>query len=175
LGGFAASDWLFSYLQHYLQERGVRFVRPDGHLCVQAFGFYHRFIVTGLDRGKAVADGAVWSVVDQSVIVQASGSVRHPDDIVPWVGDAVASLLEDAQNVKDPTLVVQAAVQACLISCCKHLVISGYRDDENLLTLVPQAGTFFRILYIMDVGEEKLILMRRIFGSRSRPRACPAR
>jgi hypothetical protein len=38
VGGFGASDWLFSELQNYLQGRGVRLTRPDGHLYVSASG-----------------------------------------------------------------------------------------------------------------------------------------
>jgi len=35
VGGFAASDWLFSRLQKYLQPLGLEFFRPDSHVCVK--------------------------------------------------------------------------------------------------------------------------------------------
>ena len=47
VGGFAASDWLFSRLQAYLEKEGIKFSRPDNHVYViQAFknnepNFYH--------------------------------------------------------------------------------------------------------------------------------------
>jgi hypothetical protein len=34
VGGFAASDWLFSNLQAHLQIIDLHLSRPDGHLCV---------------------------------------------------------------------------------------------------------------------------------------------
>jgi hypothetical protein len=34
VGGFAASDWLFSNLQAHLQIIDLCLSRPDGHLCV---------------------------------------------------------------------------------------------------------------------------------------------
>ena len=34
VGGFAASDWLFSNLQSHLERHDLRFSRPDGHLYV---------------------------------------------------------------------------------------------------------------------------------------------
>jgi hypothetical protein len=94
-------------------------------------------------RGKAVADGAVLSVVDQSVSVRASASAGHYDRIMSWVGDAVASLLEDAHDAKDPSMVVRAAVETCLINSSRHLVHGGNRNEgvrQALLTLVPQKG-----------------------------------
>jgi hypothetical protein len=143
VGGFAASDWLFSKLQAYLQGQGVRFVRPDGHLYVPP-SVSVSVLTEAICRGKAVADGAVLSVVDQSVSVLASADAGHYDRITPWVGDAVASLLEDARDAKDPSMVVRAAVQTCLINASRHLMHGGSSDEgvrQALLTLVPKKGT----------------------------------
>jgi len=49
VGGFAASDWLFSSLQKHLQPLGMHFCRPDSHV------------------NKAVADGAVSYYIDHLV------------------------------------------------------------------------------------------------------------
>jgi len=54
VGGFAASDWLFSKLQHYLQPLGMEFCRPDGHV------------------NKAVADGAISYYIDHYVTVRVA-------------------------------------------------------------------------------------------------------
>lgn len=49
MGGFAASDWLFSQLQQELGPRGLSICRPDGHV------------------NKAVADGALSFYLDHFV------------------------------------------------------------------------------------------------------------
>jgi len=49
VGGFSASDWLFSRLQEYLLPRGIQFCRPDSH------------------ANKAVADGAIAYYLDHVV------------------------------------------------------------------------------------------------------------
>lgn len=49
VGGFAASDWLFSQLQQQLGSRGLSICRPDGHV------------------NKAVADGALSFYLDHFV------------------------------------------------------------------------------------------------------------
>jgi len=49
VGGFAASDWVFSELQWRLAELGITLARPDGHV------------------NKAVADGAVSFYLDHFV------------------------------------------------------------------------------------------------------------
>ncbi|KAH7912709.1 hypothetical protein BJ138DRAFT_1228273 [Hygrophoropsis aurantiaca] len=54
VGGFAASDWLFTSLQTQLQSFGISFCRPDSHV------------------NKAVADGAVSFYVDHLVNKRAS-------------------------------------------------------------------------------------------------------
>jgi hypothetical protein len=128
VGGFGASDWLFSKLQTYLQGQGVRFLRLDGHLYVPPLGCVS-VLSDPTCRGKAVADGAVLSVVDQSVSVRAFENAEHYDGIMPWVGDAVASLLEGAQDANDPSLVVRAAIETCLINCSGHFVHGGGRSE----------------------------------------------
>jgi hypothetical protein len=40
VGGFAASDWLFTSLQSHLEGIGLRFCRPDGHLYVLPSLYY---------------------------------------------------------------------------------------------------------------------------------------
>jgi hypothetical protein len=54
VGGFAASNWLFSRLESYLLPRGIQFCRPDGH------------------ANKAVADGAVAFYLDHVVSVRVA-------------------------------------------------------------------------------------------------------
>ncbi|KAG2353445.1 hypothetical protein BDR07DRAFT_1367118 [Suillus spraguei] len=49
VGGFAASDWLFTRLQEYFLPLGIRFCRPNAHV------------------NKAVADGAVSFYIDHLV------------------------------------------------------------------------------------------------------------
>jgi hypothetical protein len=138
VGGFAASYWVFSKLQTHLQGQGVRFVRPDGHLYVPAL-VCGNALSEAACRGKAVADGAVLSVVDQSISLRASAN----DTITPWVGDAVASLLEDARDAKNPSVVIRAAVETCLINCSRHLVHGGNRNEgirQAILTFLPKTG-----------------------------------
>jgi hypothetical protein len=97
-------------------------------------------------RGKAVADGAVLSVVDESVSVRASANAGRYDMIAPWIGDAVASLLEDARDAKDPSMVVRVAFETCLINCSTHLVHGGNRNKgacHPFLTLVAETGRSF--------------------------------
>jgi hypothetical protein len=142
VGGFGASYWLFSKLQTYLQEQGIRFVRPDGHLYVPV-SVCVTVLTEAICRGKAVADGAVLSVIDQSVLVRASSNDGHYDKIIPWVGDAVANLLEDARDAKDPSMVVRAAVETCLVNCSRHFMHGGSGNEgvrQALLTLVPTKG-----------------------------------
>jgi hypothetical protein len=54
VGGFAASDWLFSRLQAHLVPSGVNFCRPDSHV------------------NKAVADGAISFYLDHRVSVRVA-------------------------------------------------------------------------------------------------------
>ncbi|KIM86827.1 hypothetical protein PILCRDRAFT_4705 [Piloderma croceum F 1598] len=54
VGGFAASDWLFSRLQKYLSWSGINLCRPDSHV------------------NKAVADGAVSFYLDHCVSVRVA-------------------------------------------------------------------------------------------------------
>ena len=57
VGGFAASNWLFTSLQVYVRTLDLRLSRPDGHLCVLCLVPLECHLT--LCRGKAVADGAV--------------------------------------------------------------------------------------------------------------------
>jgi len=54
VGGFAASDWVFSRLQLYLEPLGMKFSRPDSHM------------------NKAVADGAISYHIDHYVSVRVA-------------------------------------------------------------------------------------------------------
>jgi len=54
VGGFSASDWLFSRLQGYLLPRGILLCRPDSH------------------ANKAVADGAIAFYLDHIVSVRVA-------------------------------------------------------------------------------------------------------
>ncbi|KAF8989882.1 hypothetical protein BDQ17DRAFT_1288292 [Cyathus striatus] len=61
VGGFAASDWLFSRLKESLQPLGVNFCRPDSHV------------------NKAVADGAISFHLDHYVATRVA---RHDYGII---------------------------------------------------------------------------------------------
>jgi len=54
VGGFSASDWLFSRLERYLLPHGMQFCRPDSH------------------ANKAVADGAIAFYLDHIVSVRVA-------------------------------------------------------------------------------------------------------
>jgi hypothetical protein len=77
VGGFAASDWLFSSLQSHLEGIGLRFCRPDGHLCVLLIAF--RSAMTFGFRGKAVAEGAVSFQLDHFVSVRVARTTYGTD------------------------------------------------------------------------------------------------
>ncbi|KII95456.1 hypothetical protein PLICRDRAFT_170106 [Plicaturopsis crispa FD-325 SS-3] len=70
VGGFAASDWLFSQLQAYLGPLGLDFCRPDSHV------------------NKAVADGAVSFYIDHFVSVRVARTTYGTD----------CNITYDAQN-----------------------------------------------------------------------------
>jgi hypothetical protein len=82
VGGFAASDWLFSSLQSHLEGIGLRFSRPDGHLCVVLIAFRSAIMTFGL-RGKAVAEGAVSFQLDHFVSVRVARTTYGKDCAVP--------------------------------------------------------------------------------------------
>jgi hypothetical protein len=96
-----------------------------------------------------VADGAVYSVVDQSVSVGTSALAEQYDVIAPWVGKGVARLLEGARNATDHLrLVIEAAIQTCLINCCIHLLAPRMRNKkieaeyQVLLALLHSTGRY---------------------------------
>ncbi|KAF7970803.1 hypothetical protein HWV62_22804 [Athelia sp. TMB] len=68
VGGFAASDWLFSQLQASLSAKGIECCRPDSHVYV-----FHRvrnhgpILIVLAVRNKAVAEGAVSFYLDHRV------------------------------------------------------------------------------------------------------------
>jgi len=75
VGGFSASDWLFSRLQGYLVPRGIQFCRPDSH------------------ANKAVADGAITFYLDHVV------SVR----VARWTYGTEYSMFYDPSNPQHTT------------------------------------------------------------------------
>ncbi|KAG1734631.1 hypothetical protein EDB19DRAFT_1896424 [Suillus lakei] len=66
VGGFAASDWMFTKLQTYFQSLGISFSRPDSH-C-----------------NKAVADGAVSYFIDHLVSSRVSRFAYGTECSVPF-------------------------------------------------------------------------------------------
>lgn len=74
VGGFAASDWLFSNLQTRLAPRGLSVCRPDGHVYVWISCAYFRLehLLMRYYRNKAVADGALSFYLDHFVSVRVA-------------------------------------------------------------------------------------------------------
>lgn len=66
VGGFSASDWLFSRLKAYLKPLGLEILRPDSHL------------------NKAVADGAVSFYADHFVKARVSKFTYGINSYVPY-------------------------------------------------------------------------------------------
>jgi len=71
VGGFAASDWLFSRLKETLEPRGLSFCRPDRHVYVRSF-FLLANNCSLYNRNKAVADGAISFYLDHFVATRIS-------------------------------------------------------------------------------------------------------
>jgi hypothetical protein len=72
VGGFAASDWLFTKLYELLTPLGVNIVRPENHVWVflkikTTLPFKKKFF-----RNKAVSDGAISSYLDHFVRTRVS-------------------------------------------------------------------------------------------------------
>ena len=90
VGGFAASDWLFSEVEKRLADDGLRLIRPHSHL-------YAPVLVSPLPLGthdnryrdKAVSDGAVSFHLKSQVVSRVS---RH----------AYGVLYDRPYNEKDP-------------------------------------------------------------------------
>lgn len=77
VGGFAASDWLFSNLRERFLGDGIIISRPDGHVYVFASfpsksPLYVANSLGCLTRNKAVADGAVSFHLDNLVGARVS-------------------------------------------------------------------------------------------------------
>jgi len=70
VGGFAASNWLFTCLQVYVGTLGLHLSRPDGHLCVRCLVPIECHLT--VCRGKAVADGAVSFFLDRLVTARVA-------------------------------------------------------------------------------------------------------
>ncbi|KAF5374599.1 hypothetical protein D9615_008995 [Tricholomella constricta] len=66
IGGFSASDWLYSRLKLSLKPLGLELLRPDGHV------------------NKAVADGAVSFYIDHFVKARVSKFTYGLDSYVPY-------------------------------------------------------------------------------------------
>ncbi|KAI6159165.1 hypothetical protein EDD17DRAFT_915883 [Pisolithus thermaeus] len=66
VGGFAASEWLFSSLQKYFAPRGIEICRPDSHV------------------NKAVADGAVSYHIDNIVSSRVAKLTYGTECSVPY-------------------------------------------------------------------------------------------
>ena len=71
VGGFAASDWLFSRVYEFLTPLGLNIVRPENHVWVfsnikTTLLFFKNF------RNKAVSDGAISFYLDHLVRTRVS-------------------------------------------------------------------------------------------------------
>ncbi|KAG2043940.1 hypothetical protein BDR03DRAFT_940307 [Suillus americanus] len=66
VGGFAASDWLFTKLQEYFLPLGITFCRPDAHV------------------NKAVADGAVSFYIDHLVSSRVARATYGIECNIPY-------------------------------------------------------------------------------------------
>lgn len=66
VGGFAASDWLYSQVSLKLRDQGLKVFRPDSHTCV-----FHRTTCLKLAEvsrsNKAVSDGGASFYLDHFV------------------------------------------------------------------------------------------------------------
>ena len=71
MGGFAASDWLFSKVYELLTPLGLNIVRPENHVWVflktKTTAFQKNFF-----RNKAVSDGAISFYLDHFVRTRVS-------------------------------------------------------------------------------------------------------
>jgi hypothetical protein len=73
VGGFAASNWLFTKLKDSLEPFGLTFCRPDSHVYVLfKLGCLMASLLPNVHRNKAVADGAVSFYLDHFVGVRVS-------------------------------------------------------------------------------------------------------
>ena len=71
VGGFAASDWLFSKVQEKLLPYDMNITRPEHHVSVAASLEIH-LVLNSLFRNKAVSDGALSFYHDHFVRTRVS-------------------------------------------------------------------------------------------------------
>jgi hypothetical protein len=71
VGGFAASDWLFSKVQEKLLPHDMNITRPEHHVSVAA-SFEIHLVLNSLFRNKAVSDGALSFYHDHFVRTRVS-------------------------------------------------------------------------------------------------------
>ena len=71
VGGFAASDWLFSKVYESLTPLGINIVRPENHVWV-FFGSIWHYLFKDFFRNKAVSDGAISFYLDHFVETRVS-------------------------------------------------------------------------------------------------------
>ncbi|KAF9465194.1 hypothetical protein BDZ94DRAFT_1307344 [Collybia nuda] len=90
IGGFAASDWLFSQLKDFLEPLGLDFCRPDSHL------------------NKAVPDGAISFILDHYVTARVSKYTYGVEQHIPFNETDREHLLRSSSRFYD------ASGQVCL-------------------------------------------------------------
>lgn len=72
VGGFAASDWLFSRVKGTLELLGINFCRLDNHVYVGQSFSVTLMLKKGHSNSKAVADGAISYFLDHFVEARMS-------------------------------------------------------------------------------------------------------
>ena len=86
VGGFAASDWLFSKVYELLTPVGLNVVRPENHVWVvlQKIKTHFYSKKKGLFRNKAVSDGAISFYLDHFVRTRVSKMTYGSIYTVPY-------------------------------------------------------------------------------------------
>jgi len=123
VGGFSASDWLFSRLQGYLLPRGIQFCRPDSH------------------ANKAVADGAIAYYLDHVVSARVArwtygtGCMQRYNPSDPQHAARSGTVLTDANGEKCvPNGFCAILVKGTQVSQDKEFTSSYIRDRRDIST-----------------------------------------
>jgi hypothetical protein len=100
VGGFGASDWLYSELKARLKFQGLDVSRPDSHVCVTHHLIYQTTLISW-HRNKAVADGAVSFYLDHFVSVRVSKHTYGLECVTAYVSDDAEHRARLKSAVKD--------------------------------------------------------------------------
>ncbi|KAF8883230.1 hypothetical protein BD779DRAFT_1472549 [Infundibulicybe gibba] len=93
VGGFGASDYLFSKLKQALERLGLDFCRPDTHLMI-----WNTVI-----RSKAVADGAISFYTDHIVSVRVSKRIYGCECYIIYDPNDAGHMLRVSRKYIDPS------------------------------------------------------------------------